>query len=144
MQQSSNYILATRQNTWKGQISLRSDRPFSNENSLTCHGRRITSVNNLVNNSSCAAMSQKQDMLMDLRRRKMIKGRGERQMVEQGRIHPSARLSGPEPSLNLHAGSLVLAAQRRVFNPAPCRQESYRSIIHISTANESNILHWWF
>lgn len=88
-QQSSNFILATQQNTWKGRISLGSDRPFSNENSLTCHGGRSTSVNNLVNNSSRAAVSQKQDMLMDLRRRMMIKGRETRQMVQQGRIHPS-------------------------------------------------------
>lgn len=77
-------------------------------------------MNNQVNNSSRAGMSQERGTLMDLRRRKMIKGRGGRQMGEQGRIHPSEELSGPEPSLNLHGGSLVGAAQRLVFKPAPC------------------------
>lgn len=86
-------------------------------------------MNNRANKSSRAAMSHKRDMMMDWRRRKTIKGRGERQTVEPGRTHPSAGLSGPEPSLC--AGSLVGAAPRLGSNPASCGQQSYRSVIGI-------------
>lgn len=77
-------------------------------------------MNNPVNNSGGAGMSQERGRLMDLRRRKMIKGRGGRQMGEQGRTHPSGELSGPRPSLNLHGGSVAGAARRLVVEPAPC------------------------